>query len=156
MIQENMTLEMKKVLSFRSKMTQQEMAAKSQEIESILQNNNAHKASPVVTTTYAVEQTAQGVVMDVEILIPLDKEISVPAGFLWKPHFLLTNALMVRHIGNPSTMQNSVNELNAYIAEHHLTPITTGYNVTVKEARTPLEMEQMEVDIYVGVSPNRL
>ena len=79
-----------------------------------------------------------------------------PSGYAWKPHFLLTNALVVRHEGNPAGLQASANALNAYIMEHQLTPITVGYNVTVKEAKTPLELDEMIVEIYVGVSPNSL
>lgn len=156
MIRKNTTLEMKNVLSFRAKVTQQELTVKSKEIEILLQHHDAKRGAPAVTTTFEVEQDARGKVMDVEILIPLDKEIPVPDGYAWKPHFLLTNALMIRHIGNPSGLQNTINELNTYIAEHNLTPISTGYNVTVKEAKTPLELEQMEIDVYVGISPNLL
>ena len=49
-----------------------------------------------------------------------------------------------------------VNELNNYIVSNGLVPITTGYNVTVKEAKDPSEIDSMEVDIYVGISPNKL
>lgn len=155
-ISENKVLEMKNVLSFRGKMTQQEFAAKSKDFERIMLEAGAAKAAPVVTTTYAVEQGPMGPVMDVEILIPLDKQIQAPAGYTFKPRFLLTNAVMVHHIGHPSKLQESVNALNAYITEHQLVPITSGYNVTVKEAKTPLELDPMEVNVYVGVSPNLL
>lgn len=155
-IRENQTLEMMNVLSYRGKMTQQELAAKSQKIERILKERGAEKAAPVVTTTYAVEQGTMGPVMDVELLLPLDREIRVPEGYIWKPHFLLTNALRLHHVGHPSKLQNNINALNAYIQERCLTPITTGYNVTVKEAKTPLELDNMEVYVYVGISPNVL
>lgn len=68
---EHETLEMKNVLSFRGKVTQQEFAAKSQEIERIMQEAGAEKAGPVVTTTFAIEHGTMGPVMDVEILIPM-------------------------------------------------------------------------------------
>lgn len=156
MIKDNMTLEMRNVLSFRKKMTQQELSAKSQEIEKLLTDTGAKKVAPTVTTTFSVEQGVTGPVMDVEILLSIDKEIPLPDGYIWKSHFLLTNALMIKHVGNPGALQNTVNELNTYILEHQLVPISTGYNVTVKEAKTPLEIDQMEVDIYVGISPNIL
>lgn len=155
-IQEHITLKMINVLSYRAKMTQLELSKKSQEIEKLLQETGAQKKAPIVTTTYSVMSGVNGSVMDVEILVPLDRQISVPEGFVWKPEFLLTNALKVKHIGNPSNLQNTINTLNSYITEHKLTPISTGYNVTVKEAKTPLDIEQMEVDIYVGISPNIL
>ena len=155
-IKENETLEMKNVLSFRGKMIQQEFAAKSQEIERIMKKAGAEKAFPVVTTTYVIEQGAMSPVMDVEILVSLDREISVPDGYTWKPRFLLTNAVKLCHIGHPAELQNSINQLNSYIAEHHLIPITSGYNVAVKDAKTPLELNDMEIHVYVGVSPNIL
>ena len=155
-ILEHQTLELHNVLSYRAKMTQQELAAKSQEIERLLQNSGAKRAANAVTATFAVEQGAAGPVMDIEILLPLDMELTPPEGYVWKPRFLLTNAVVARHVGNPATLQEASNAINAYIAEHRLTPITAGYNVTVKEAKTPLELDEMIVDIYIGVSPNVL
>ncbi|MDR1329151.1 MAG: AraC family transcriptional regulator, partial [Oscillospiraceae bacterium] len=60
------------------------------------------------------------------------------------------------HTGNPAGIQSTVNELLAYIQQNGLQPITSGYNVTVKEAKTPLEVDEMVVDIYLGISPNIL
>ncbi len=155
-ITQNQTLEMQNLLSYRGRMTQQEFTAKAQEIERILQEHGVEKAAPTVTTTFSVEQGTTGPIMDAEILVPLNKEIQVPSGFVWKPRFLLTNAVKLHHVGHPSALQNSVNELNAYITQHQLVPITSGYNVTVKEAKTPLELDTMEIDVYVGISPNVL
>lgn len=152
-ILEHMTFEMHNALSFRGKMTQQELVAKSQEIDLLIQTNGASKAAPTATTTFSVEP---GGIMDIEILIPLDKTFDVPGGFAIKPKILITNALMVKHSGHPSGLENTINELNNYIMSNHLVPITTGYNVTVKDAKTPLELDNMEVKIYVGISPNIL
>lgn len=109
-----------------------------------------------MTTTFSVEQGPNGAILDMEILIPLNHEIQVPPGYAWKPDFLLTNALLVKHVGNPAGLQECIQELNQFILEHGLVPISTGYNVTVREAKTPLELDSMEVDIYVSVSPNKL
>lgn len=109
-----------------------------------------------MTTTFSVEQGPNGPVQDMEILVPLDREIPVPQGYAWKPDFLLTNALMVKHLGNPAGLQESIQELNQFILAHGLVPISSGYNVTVREAKTPLELDSMEVDVYVDISPNKL
>lgn len=155
-ITQNQTLEMQNLLSYRGRMTQQEFTAKAQEIERILQEHGAQKDAPIVTTTFSVEQGAMGPIMDAEILVPLNKEIPVPSGYVWKPQFLLTNAVKLHHVGNPSGLQNSVDELTDYMRMHHLTPVTSGYNVTLKEAHTLLELDAMEIDVYVGISPNVL
>lgn len=153
---EHMTFEMHNVLSYRGKMTQQELAEKSREMEEIIQKSGAEKNGGAVTTTFSVEQGPNGAILDMEILIPLNHEIQVPPGYAWKPDFLLTNALLVKYVGNPAGLQECIQELNQFIMEHGLVPISTGYNVTVREAKTPLELDSMEVDIYVSVSPNKL
>jgi hypothetical protein len=89
-------------------------------------------------------------------LVPLDRAIAVPEGYSLKPHFYLTNAVKLRHVGNPAMLQASVDELNAYIGKKRLTPITVGYNVTVKDAASQQELDSMIIDIYVGVNPNLL
>lgn len=155
-ILEKQTLELSNVLSFRGKVTQQELMEKSRELEKIIAQSGAKKNGGACTATFAVEQGPGGTLMDMELLIPLDRKISVPDGFTLKEKILLTNALMIRHLGNPSGMQATVNALTAYIAEHGLTPITPAYNLTVKDAATPLELDQVEIDVYVGISPNIL
>lgn len=153
---EHQTLEMSNVLSCRARLTQLELGEKAKEIEDVLQRAAVRRKGPIVTTTYGIEQGPQGPIMDIELLIPLEDGVAPPADYILKPRFLLTNAIMLRHVGNPSGLQNSVNELNAYIAARGLVPITSGYNVTVKDAKTPLEMDDMEIHVYVGISPNLL
>lgn len=68
-IRENQTLELRNVLSFRAKMTQQALAMKSQEIERLLRESGAQRTATPVTATFAVEPGPQGPVMDVEILL---------------------------------------------------------------------------------------
>ena len=103
-IKENMTLQMKNVLSFRGRMSQQEMVQKSQEIEQVMKDKGVVKAGPTATTTFSVEQSPAGPVMDIEILIPVDKGIEAPAGYTFKPEILLVNALMANSDGSSIIM----------------------------------------------------
>lgn len=56
-------------------MTQQELQIKSLEIEKFLTETGTKRAAPATTTTFSIEQGVAGPVMDIEILIPLDREI---------------------------------------------------------------------------------
>ena len=73
-ITENNTLEMKNVVSFRGKVTQQKMEEVMRNFENLIQENKACKTGPTVTVTYAVENEFGQSVMDIEVLIPLDKK----------------------------------------------------------------------------------
>lgn len=44
------------------------------------------------------------------------------------------------------------NELVGYINQNKLTPITSLYNVTVNEPKSPADIDSMVVDMYIGVS----
>lgn len=155
-ITENNTLEMKNVVSFRGKVTQQKMEEVMRNFENLIQENKACKTGPTVTATYAVENEFGQSVMDIEVLIPLDKKIATYSDFKFKPLFRLNNAVKIRHEGNPAMLQNSANELMQYINSHDLMPITAGYNVTVREPASQNDVDNMIVDMYVGVCDNIL
>ena len=53
-------------------------------------------------------------------------------------------------------MQESVNKLIGYLNQNKLTPITSLYNVTVNEPKTPMDIDNMVVDMYIGVTDNIL
>lgn len=51
-------------------------------------------------------------------------------------------------------MQQACDELNMYIALHKLQPITAGYNITKHIDMD--DVNQTEIDVYVGINPNVL
>lgn len=155
-ITENTVLEMSNVLSYRNKSTQRQLAIASKEIEELLKNNGAKKVGASVSTTFLIDTTGAEPMLDVEILIPIDKVISVSAPYVIKPVFRLRNAIKIRHKGNPALLQNTANELMKYIKNKGLMPITSGYNVTVQEPAGPTDIDNLIVDIYIGVSDNIL
>lgn len=155
-ITENATLEMTNVLSFRGKMTQQQIRERGLEIDRLILANHAEKVGTGASATFSVDASGMTPLVDIEILIPLNKSISVDAPYKFKPVFRLKNAVRIRHEGNPATLRNTADELMQYISTHGLTPITAGYNVTVKEPSGPEDINSMIVDIYVGVTDNIL
>lgn len=125
-------------------------------IERIIDHLGAKRNLPTVTTTYGVFQQQGFPVLDIEILVPLDRKVAVPVGFSWKDHFLLTNAVMVQHVGDPINMDRSLAELKNYITCNNLTPISNYYNSTVVESKSPADIDKFTVNIYVSISPNIL
>lgn len=153
---ENASLEMENVLSYRGKVTQQQMFQITKEMQYIIDSNNANKTLSGVSATFAIDSTSSVPMMEVEIMYPLDKPITVSAPYVFKPVFRLRNAVKIRHIGNPALMQNTANELMAFIQKNGLMPITAGYNVTIQEPSTPIDVDSLIVDMYIGVSDNIL
>lgn len=154
-ISEGNILELRNLISYRNKITQQQMAAIMNEMNEIISSNGAVKTGNPISTTFSVENNLSQPMMDIEILIPLNKTIPVPSGYSFKPIFRLNNAVKVRHTGNPATLQQSADELMKYISEKKLMPITSGYNVNLNEESKD-DIENFSMDIYVGVCDNIL
>ena len=155
-IQINQEYRMSNVLSFRKKLPAAEFQRESIRIGKFVESGGYTRTGSTVTATFSIEQQNGEQVLDMEILVPLDKSFSPPDGCVCKPEFVLTNAASIRHIGNPAGLQDTCNRLMAYLQEHNLQPITGGYNATVREAKTPTEIDQMIVDVYIGINPNIL
>ncbi len=155
-IETNQTYEMHNVISYRAKMTQQEMNDIMNRLGAFIKDNGLTKCGCVTTTTFSVENVSGAQLMDIEILCPVDKACDVPQGFTFKPEFRLNNAAKITHKGSPANMQESVNELVGYINQNKLTPITSLYNVTVNEPKSPADIDNMIVDMYIGVTDNIL
>lgn len=155
-ITENVTLEMENVLSFRGKVTQQQINEIAKEIERMIRENAAQKNGASVSVTFAVDRSGSEPLIDIEFLTPLNKRFDVRRPYQFKPKFRLKNAVKIRHAGSPATLQNAANELMRYISEHGFTPVTAGYNVTVREPKDAADINNMIVDIYIGVNDNIL
>lgn len=152
-IEQNQQLIMENVLSFRGKVTQQQIQEEMIKIGEMMQKLGVKQGGPITTATYSVEEDEFGQVMDIEILVPLDRKVELPLEYTFKPIIKLVNALCARHIGDPGLLSNTVNELNNYIIKNNKQVITATYNVTVKDAMRQEEIDDMIIDVYVGCNP---
>lgn len=150
-VEERQSLILHNVLVFRGKLDQQAATNISKEIDEILAKNNVKKEGSTVTVTHNILVEKGQQVIDLEMMIPLDKKITAPDGFHFLPEFVLLDAIKVRITGNPEQMQGAIQILGEYIKNKNLQPNTPLYVVTVKEAKTPIDINSMIMDLYTGV-----
>lgn len=150
-IEQNQTLLLKNVLCIRRKLDQQTAINISNEIDGILAQNKTKKNGSVITITHDITVENGQQIIDLEMMTPLDKEITAPNGFTFLSEFILENAFKLRIEGNPQQMQNAVRILAEHIKNKNLKPITPLYVVTVQEAKMQFDIENMVTDIYIGV-----
>ncbi|WP_139903609.1 AraC family transcriptional regulator [Clostridium thermarum] len=156
MILEKQELIFQNVISLRKKMAQHEVMSELEKLNKFIKERGAEKIAPVITTTFGVENSGFLQTIDIEILIPINKEIATDNEYKLKKDFYLTNALKVTHIGNLSMLQNTYNTLNRYIREKGMQPITSVYSITVKDITDSSNADESIIDLYIGVSPNVL
>jgi effector-binding domain-containing protein len=155
-VNKNCELTLKNVLAIRKKMGQQEIQQTLVGMGNIIKDLGANKSGTVVTTTYAVEQAVTGPMLDMEILVPLNKEVTVSEPYIFKPLFHLKYAVYARHEGNPQLLQNTLDQMMAYIQENKLTQITSVYSVNINELKQGDSINGMVTDLYIGVNPSVL
>ena len=149
-IKENQELNVTNLLSYRGKLKQTELENIGKEMVSYIQSAGAKRVGNPITATYELE----GDEIDIELLMPIDKSIESMDKFDFKNQIKIVNAVVASYIGHPMGVQDACNQLNQYIMERRLQPITVGYNVTKKTDM--LNPENTEIDVYVGISPNIL
>lgn len=149
-IKENQELNVTNLLSYRGKLKQTELENIGKEMKSYIQSAGAKRVGNPITATYELE----GDEIDIELLMPIDKSIESMDKFDFKNQIKIVNAVVASYIGHPMGLQDACNQLNQYIMERRLQPITVGYNVTKKTDM--LNPENTEIDVYVGISPNIL
>lgn len=86
--------------------------------------------------------------------MPIDRSIASTDRFVFKNQIKIVNAVTASYKGHPMGLQEACNELNQYITEHRLQPITVGYNVT--KEMDMLNLDNTQIDVFVGISPNIL
>ena len=138
------------LITFRRKLQAAELQVYAEKMLAYAKQHGANKISGGITATYAVE----GDLMDVEVYLPLDKEVPSSDEFVFKPWLYLENCVMATHKGNPQLLEATLQKINDFIAENELTPISAGFIATVVEVTDVNDLDMFEVDVYISVSPN--
>lgn len=153
MIETAQELYLNNLLSFRKTLTQNEVQKEMNNIDSFIKEKGLTIVGPKISTTYSVTQ-AMIPTMDIEILIPVDKEFDETDMYKLKKEFKLTNCLKVKHCGNPQGIQQNILLMQQYIKEKALIPISSLYTVNINEIKTQDELDKYEADIYLSISSN--
>lgn len=106
---------------------------------------------PIISATHSIENDCGNQIFDFELIIPINGVMTSADGFVYKDKFEISNALMFRHIGNPQTMDSEMQEFSRYMQENNLKPVTPFYNATVKTAQSPNDVDEVIIEVYVGL-----
>ena len=87
MIEQGRELRIENVLSLRKKVLQNELNTEMAKIGNFLSDNSPKKVGPIVTATFAVEAVNEQPLLDMEILVPIDKTIESSSEYHFKKPF---------------------------------------------------------------------
>lgn len=109
-IKENQELNVANVLSYKGKVKQAELENVGKEMESYIQKAGAKRVGNPTTATYAVE----GDMIDIELLMPIDRSIDSTDKFVFKNQIKIVNAVVACYKGHPMGLQEACNQVNQY------------------------------------------
>ena len=145
-------MEVNNLISIRQKTSPAQAQALLVNLVEYVKTQGANRTGLPISTTYSMDAATQ--MMDIEFYLPIDKEIPSTGEFVYKPLLHLSNCLRMTYKGNPQFFQKACEDLNQYMAQNKLVPITTGFNVNRNEVTKQEDLEQFEVDVYVSINPN--
>lgn len=155
-IERNKSFMAKNVLSLRKKVTQAQANDEMSKIAKLLEEKNVKQNGPVITATFDVDTEKVPPLLDMEILVPMDRQVNLPEGYRFKNIFHIVGAVHAKHSGSPAALPDTYNELLAYIKKNNLQQITAIYNVYTKSAAEREASEALDIDVYIGVNPSIL
>lgn len=145
-------LKFENVASFRKKMKHSEIETEVTQFVNYLKESGAQKKGPMISATFAAEEVNGEQVLDMEFMVPIDRNFELEHGYILKEIFKLVNASYTRYIGKPLNIESTYINLIAFLQQNNYEQITAVYNVNIKES----VVEDCIIDLYVGINPSIL
>ncbi len=155
-IEKSKSFKAKNLLSLRKKITQSQANEEMNKIAAFLEGNGIKQSGPVITATFAVDKETDDPLIDMEILVPMDRKTNLPEEYSYKEVIHIVNAVHATHRGRPDTLYSTYNDLFKYIKENNLQQITAVYNAYIKDHSPMDTSDNLIIDVYIGVNPSIL
>lgn len=152
---ENTALKIDNVLHYHALNTQTEINEAFQKIERLLLEKNVKKNGNICTATRNLDVKNGITYLDFDIFVPLEKNLECSPPFEIIEHFEVNNALMIRIKGNPRQSDKAMEMLGEFMKSKNYLPVTPAIIATIKGANTPSEIDEMIMEIYVGVKDSQ-
>lgn len=136
-------------------MKQSDVQKELEKMGSFINENGIKKTGSLISSTQSVQEVDGEQLLEMEFLLPIDKEVDGNNEFLFKPQFHLMNAVYMRYQGPVGRLPDAYKEIEAFINKEKLQQITSVYSTNSNEEEVR-KGELPVFDLYVGVNPSIL
>jgi effector-binding domain-containing protein len=149
-IEINKSIEFTNLLSIRNRLSPSQISGCLMNMQQTIEERKIAAKGPSITATYGAEVINGEHVIDLEMLIPVQRLELAPASYQIRDFLQITDALYTRHIGDPTKLQLTMATILKYIQTNSYKIVFPIYNVNSKDE---VDGERREViDIYINVS----
>lgn len=126
-------LEYFNLVRYRNWISQENLSELYSELNRIILGNQAKKCGPLISCTHIVRKKGESLELDFEIMIPIDKVITLPLGYCMCDEFSIENAMDIHIIASTHLFEEETEKVKQYIKEKRILPKTATYSVLEKE-----------------------
>ena len=148
---ENQYISVKNVLSYLTRVAGKAFGDFISHIHKSTEVLDLKAEGKIMFSVIGTHSIPEDTVMDIEVLVPVDRAFESTSKYVCKPEFKLENALCVRHYGSYVDLMKTDKLLNDYLTEKKLKAITNTYFVIERNSGN-----DSIVSLYVGINGNIL
>lgn len=147
-LHEKIDMKFENLITCRGFYNQHELCIVISKMEAYIKNNGARKIGIPITATYESDTVAGKA--DIQMLIPIDKEIPSFQEFVFMPELSAPDCLMARHKGSPHLIPDTFDIMMSKAKDKGYAIRKPAYNVIIVEP-TPANLSALEMDIYLPI-----
>ncbi|MCM1062599.1 MAG: hypothetical protein NC452_20315 [Eubacterium sp.] len=148
---ENQQLWLDNVLSYRARVEKDSLAGMIRHICDSISVLDMKITDDVVVSVDEEINESNRTILGVEIIVPVDRPFESNCHYVFKPHFKLENAVLLKYCGKASELPKTRDELCEYAASRHYSPLTNVY-FSIKQ----INESDVVADAYMGINGNLL
>jgi hypothetical protein len=142
-----------KLISLRKRGTQTEINTAVRHLYDYLKANSLNKMGPTITVTFSKERKGAETVLDVEILIPVDRLFAPEYGYTFKSKFQLINAAHMCYKGKPEMLPATAARSSDIFRTKNFSIYRPYAAFLTEEPKTVGEVPgDMTVDLYIDLT----
>lgn len=108
-------------------------------------------ADSVVVSVFEEVKEPNQTILGVEIIVPVNKPFESNCHYVFKPHFKLENAVLLKYCGKASEFPEISARLREYVMDKHYSPLSDVY-FSIKQ----IDGNDVVANAYLGINGNLL
>ena len=148
---ENQQLWFDTALSYRARVEKDSLGGMISHIYDNISALGLEITDSIVVTVCEEVREPKRTILGVEFIVPVNKQFESNCHYVFKPHFKLENAVLLKYCGKASELPETRKKLREYALEKHYSPLTNVY-FSIKQ----ISGDDVVANAYLGVDGNTL
>lgn len=148
-ITEKNTIKYDNVISYKFNTCDQKFISEYEEIKKLISDFEVIQIDNALITIFSVDFSSFEPVFSTELIVPVDRKITIPSKYTFISPFKIDNVLILHSDEEKFLNYKDVDILIKYMTENNIIPVTSRYDSVVKDSKITGELKVKSM--YIGV-----